>query len=93
MRIKPMIMTALATGALVGGGAAIADAASSSSPTTKAPTPNTSTTDTPSTGAQSTPAPTPPRRRSGHNCPHMGNGGPASQGSFEGPAGPPSPHV
>jgi hypothetical protein len=106
MRLRSTLTTLAVTGALVGGGAAIANAASGTTgssgstgssgthTTTPAPNPN------PNPNPKSTP--TPPAKgsapRGGHHCTHMGAGngprsGSSSSGSSFTPGYAPAPNV
>ena len=67
-RLKPLLVSAAVTGALVGGGAAVANAATSTTSTSAAPA--TGTTGTTGPTGSSHPAPTPGARGT-HHCPGM----------------------
>jgi hypothetical protein len=108
MRLRSTLTTLAVTGALVGGGAAIANAASGTTgssgstgssgthTTTPAPNPN------PNPNPNSKSTPTPPAKgsapRGGHHCTHMGAGngprsGSSSSGSSFTPGYAPAPNV
>lgn len=78
-RIKSTLTTLAVTGALVGGGAAIANAATSSSTTSTASSAPTTSTASRSGAPPRAPM---PGNHSGHNCPGMGG---SSSGSSPGP--------
>jgi hypothetical protein len=103
MRLRSTLTTLAVTGALVGGGAAIANAASgttgSSGSTGSSGTHTTTPTPTPPAKGST---PTPPAKgsapRGGHNCPNMGAGkgprsGSSSSGSSFTPGYAPAPNV
>ncbi len=72
-RLKPLLTTLAVTGALVGGGAAIANAASTTSTTSSTSTTGTAPS-TSTTGRSTAPAPPPgahPGSGAKHNCPGM----------------------
>lgn len=68
MRLTPILATVAMTGALAGGGAAIANAATSTTPSNH----TTSTSSTTTTTAPTRPAPQTGRSSGGsHHCPNM----------------------
>jgi len=98
MRLRSTLTTLAVTGALVGGGAAIANAASGTSGSTG----STGSSGTHGTTPALKSTPTPPAKgfapRGGHNCPHMGAGngprsGSSSSGSSFTPGYAPAPNV
>jgi hypothetical protein len=68
-RLKPLLTTLAVTGALVGGGAAVASAATSTSTTSTGSSASSGTTG--STGATGSTAPARAGSGASHNCPNM----------------------
>ena len=68
MRLTPLLATVAVTGALAGGGAAIASAATSTTSTTHTTSTNSTTTQAPSYRAPGSQSQQP---RGSHHCPNM----------------------